>query len=153
MNLNQYQQFASRTLPERATNHFFQGPTVEHFPLSEIDAKWALYERNVDLLHAALGLSGEIGELCDPIKRAMFYGKPLGPAEIANIKEEAGDILWYLAGPLCRALGCTLEELATQNKDKLVARYPGKYTDAAALERADKLVRSDDDKPFGTARD
>ncbi len=65
----------------------------------------------------------------------MFYGKPL---DENNLKEEAGDILWYIAGPLCRALGCTLDEIAQINVNKLRARYPEKYTDAAALARADK---------------
>jgi len=55
-----------------------------------------------------------------------------------NIKEEAGDLLWYLAGPLCRALGCTLEELASANVAKLKARYPDAYSDQHAIARADK---------------
>lgn len=88
----------------------------------------------VDLLHAALGMAGEAGEVIEHVKKSMFYGKPL---DEAKLKEEAGDLLWYIAGPLCRALGCTLEELAAANVAKLEKRYPEKYSDLAALRRVD----------------
>jgi hypothetical protein len=45
--------------------------------------------------------------------------------------------MWYLAG-LANALGFTLSEAATHNIDKLRKRYPEKYTDQAAVARADK---------------
>lgn len=117
--LAEYQAAASRTLPGEGMQQFFAG----------------CYPRNTDLLHAVLGICTEAGELADPVKKAMFYGKPL---DVANIKEEAGDLLWYLSGPLCRALNCTLRELAQGNIDKLRARYPEKFTEAAAIARADK---------------
>lgn len=127
MQLNDYQQLASRTLPEQGEQHFFwpsgKGPEYPGFNLS------------IDLIHAVFGVAGEAGELIDPVKKSMFYGKPL---DVDNIREEAGDLLWYIAGPLCRALGCTLEDLAKENVNKLQKRYPGKYTDQAAIERADK---------------
>ncbi len=146
MKLNEYQQLASRTLPGQSENHFFgfdypnvpngfKRPTVEIVSLSDLEAHTKQHGKNTDLIHAALGLTTEVGELADPIKKAMFYGKPL---DEANIKEEAGDLLWYLAGPLCRALGCTLEELAAANIAKLRARYPDTYSDQHAIARADK---------------
>jgi hypothetical protein len=48
--------------------------------------------------------------------------------------EETGDCLWYLA-LMARALGVGLETIADRNIAKLAARYPGKFTQAAALER------------------
>ncbi len=131
MNLNQYQELASRTLPEETKQHFF----VRAETLNSVGKA----SRNTDLLHAALGLTSEVGELADPIKKAMFYGKPL---DTENIREEAGDLLWYIAGPLCRALGCTLEDLAAANVAKLRLRYPERYSDAAAVARADKANNS-----------
>lgn len=125
MTLNEYQEAAARTLPGLGSNHFFNFAK---------DGLGEGYSR-IDLIHAVFGVAGEAGELCDPVKKAMFYGKPL---DVENIREEAGDLLWYIAGPLCRALGCTLEELAAANVAKLRKRYPEKYTDAAAVARADK---------------
>lgn len=117
MELNKYQELASRTQPAGGKNHWFLGES-----------------HHVDLIHASLGLLTEVGELADPIKKAMMYGKPI---DYKNIREEAGDCLWYLA-LLCRALGCTLEELADENIKKLQERYPARYTDADAIERKDK---------------
>ena len=134
MTLRQFQDAACRTINPPGTNHFF------HVPVSQIDGDvtpedQAAFNQRQDLIHAILGLGGEVGELMDPVKKSMFYGKPL---DVENIREEAGDLLWYIAGPLCRALNCTLEDLARQNVAKLKRRYPEKYTDQAAIDRADK---------------
>lgn len=126
LTLNQFQELACRTLPAPGAQHFFYGATPP------IDVG---YSTSIDLIHAAFGLAGEVGEIIDPIKKSMFYGKPL---DTANIREEAGDLLWYLAGPLCRALGCTMEDLARDVTAKLEKRYPDRYTDQAAIARADK---------------
>lgn len=87
-----------------------------------------------DLLHAALGLSGEVGEFADALKKHFFYGAPL---DRANCKEELGDILWYIALGAA-ALGTTLGELAEQNIAKLRKRYPEKFTEQLAAARLDK---------------
>lgn len=88
-----------------------------------------------DLLHAALGMSGEAGEFLDAIKKVFIYNKPL---DVEHAKEEIGDILWYIA-LACRTLGVTFEELMQGNIEKLAKRYPEKYTNEAAIARADKL--------------
>jgi NTP pyrophosphatase (non-canonical NTP hydrolase) len=43
---------------------------------------------------AAMGLLGETGELIDHVKKILFQGHVLDPDKI---KDEAGDVLWYLA--------------------------------------------------------
>lgn len=144
--LNQFQELANRTLPQIGMQHFFKVSTSDADSFDEFRQKIIDHARNVDLLHAGMGLASEVGEILDPIKAAMFYGKDLnapdpkkkGQTGIENIKEEAGDALWYIAGPLCRALGITFEELAMGVISKLEKRYPDKYTDTAAVERADK---------------
>lgn len=89
-----------------------------------------------NLLHAALGLSGEVGELTDTIKREFVYGQTL---DVDNIREELGDILWFVA--LCASsLNMNLGDIALANIDKLACRYPGTYTDHHAAERLDKAV-------------
>lgn len=88
-----------------------------------------------DTLHMAIGVAGEGGELLDAVKKAWVYAKPL---DVANVKEEAGDALFYIQG-LCNIYGWTLEELIADNVAKLEKRYPTGYTDAAAQARADKV--------------
>ena len=84
-----------------------------------------------DLLHAIMGLVTESAELLDVLKKRHAYGKPL---DLVNLREEAGDVLWYLP-LLCRALGVSMNDVAALNIEKLRARYPAKFTTAAALNR------------------
>ena len=87
-----------------------------------------------DLMHAALGLSGESGEFSDAIKKYLVYGKQL---DRDNAIEELGDIFWYLA-LACNALDVPMSQVAQINIDKLAKRYPEKYSDRLASERLDK---------------
>lgn len=88
------------------------------------------------LLHMTMGISGEAGELLDAIKKVVIYGKPL---DITNIIEELGDLEFYLEG-LRQGLDITREETLDANKCKLLGkRYAsGSYSDAQAIDRADK---------------
>lgn len=89
-----------------------------------------------NLLHAALGLAGEVGEITDTIKREFVYGQEL---DVDNIKEELGDILWFVA--LCAdAVNLNMGDIANANIDKLAQRYPSTYTDHHAAVRLDKAV-------------
>lgn len=88
-------------------------------------------ENKDDLLHAAMGLCTESGELMDVLKKHRYYGKPI---DWVNVVEEIGDTAWYLA-LACRAAGTTLEEVCMKNIAKLRARYPEKFTQEAALNR------------------
>ena len=90
--------------------------------------------QEMDLLHAALGVGSDSGELVDAVKKHLIYGKPL---DKNNVIEEAGDILWFLV-LTCRAIGEDLGSIAKANIEKLAKRYPEKYTDEAAIARADK---------------
>ena len=75
---------------------------------------------NDQLNNAALGLSGEGGEVADIVKKFLYQGHDL---EKDKLKDEAGDVLWYLA-LLADALGLTLEQIAERNIEKLEKRYP-----------------------------
>lgn len=122
MELNEYQQLALRTAPERGRNFAFDRPVTtllgEHC-------------NNVDLMHAALGLASEVGEVCDALKKAWMHGRPL---DHVNIAEEIGDVLWYLA-IAARGAGVNLEKCAERNIRKLRTRYPEKYSDENSAER------------------
>jgi len=86
------------------------------------------------LLHAAVGLAGESGELLDTVKKTVFYGKPL---DKVNIKEEIGDAMWYMALAL-HSIGSSFEEVMALNRTKLDTRYPSGFTEKHAIQRLDK---------------
>ena len=88
-----------------------------------------------DLLHAILGIAGESGEIVDAVKKHVIYNKPL---DIANMREEIGDIMWYIA-LACRTLDFDLGEILEENIAKLQKRYPDKYSDVYAVARMDKV--------------
>jgi NTP pyrophosphatase (non-canonical NTP hydrolase) len=88
-------------------------------------------QREEDLLHGCTGICTEGGELMDAYKKARFYGKRV---DWVNVREEIGDVLWYLA-LICRAADTTLEDVANTNIAKLRARYPDKFTTEQALNR------------------
>jgi len=90
-----------------------------------------------DRLHAAVGISGEAGELLDAIKKNWVYNKEL---DNENVKEELGDLMFYITAMLLLQ-GITLDEVLQANVTKLEKRYAGlQYTDAAAQARADKTT-------------
>ena len=92
-------------------------------------------EEDAHLLHMAVGVSGEAGELLDAIKKAVIYRKTM---DTDNVREEIGDCLFYLQG-MCNAIGYSLEQAMQDNMDKLNKRYSsGEYSDSQAQARADK---------------
>lgn len=86
------------------------------------------------LMHCAVGIAGEAGELLDAIKKTWVYGKSL---DRANVIEELGDIEFY-AEALRTLLDIDRDEVIAANVAKLEKRYPTKYTDELALARLDK---------------
>lgn len=82
----------------------------------------AVYARRHDVIYPALGLASEAGEVAGKIKKVLrdrggdFAGSPTGP-----IRDELGDVLWYLA-VLAADLGLSLDEIARENLDKLRSR-------------------------------
>ena len=88
------------------------------------------------LLHAAVGMSTEAGEVLDIVKKSWAFNKPM---DMEKIKHEAGDLLFYLQF-FCNLNGMSLEELASMNTSKLLLRYPEGYTDKAAQLRVDGII-------------
>ena len=83
------------------------------------------------LLHGAIGLATEAGELLDAIKRVLYYG---GTLDRLDLVEELGDLEWYMA--IVRdALGVDQDEVQRINIAKLRVRYPEKFTSQDALHR------------------
>lgn len=92
----------------------------------------------LDILHGAVGVAGEGGELLDAIKKCWIYNKPMTQEVRENLKEEMGDALFYIQH-ICNVLGWTIDDVIDANMEKLKKRYPNGYTDKAAIERADKV--------------
>lgn len=91
----------------------------------------------VDLLHAAMGITTEAGELLNAVKAHVIYGKPL---DHANVREETGDLEFYFEqfrkNPLVML---NRTDTLWGNLEKLKKRYAGlRYSDNAALQREDK---------------
>ena len=90
------------------------------------------------LLHAGIGLATESGEFLDALKKSIFYGKTL---DTVNLKEELGDVLWYMAIAL-DALGTDFETEMEKNIKKLKARYGEKFSQESAEYRDLKKERA-----------
>lgn len=96
--------------------------------LAQLDGK------RMHLLHMAVGVCGEAGELLDAVKKASIYNKEL---DRKNVVEELGDLEFYMEG-LRSGLGITRHETLQGNVEKLGKRYGQVYSDQAAQARADK---------------
>ena len=86
--------------------------------------KTAVYprENNMDLFYTVLGLAGEAGEIANKVKKIIRDdGGILQPGVRDALKDELGDVLWYIAG-VARALSADLNEVAILNLVKLQSR-------------------------------
>lgn len=83
------------------------------------------------LMNGLLGLAGETGECCDLAKKCFYQdGRDIRD----NLKDELGDVLWYVA-EAATAMGWTLEEIARHNVEKLKRRYPQGFEADRSLHR------------------
>lgn len=133
---NEYQEHAMRTNDGKATDRLLK-------EMLTCDMKYLLQqnliaedERHFDIggiFNACLGLSGEVGEFNDMVKKWVFHENEL---DINHAKKEAGDICWYLA-MLCESFGWNLEEIMKMNVDKLKARYPEGFDTYRANHRSE----------------
>ena len=78
------------------------------------------------LLTASIGLSGEVGEFNDIVKKVLFQGKEVDEDTIKHLRSELGDVCWYLAQAMI-ALDTSFEEVLDINIAKLSDRYPGGF--------------------------
>lgn len=83
-----------------------------------------------------LNLVGEIGEFASKVAKHIRKREALvdfnylitengtnamSEEDISDLRKEAGDCLWQLAG-LCKVMGWSLEEVAVENLEKLASR-------------------------------
>ncbi|HPF46483.1 MAG: hypothetical protein KDF58_00545 [Alphaproteobacteria bacterium] len=98
-----------------------EGGEVEDFSISNL---------NGNIVHAIYGICTEAGEMSEAFLKAAKSGQ----FDEVNLKEEAGDLMWYLA-MLFRELGTDFTEVAFTNLNKLKARFPDKFTQEKAYDR------------------
>lgn len=99
------------------------------------DIQRELTPMDCHLIHMAVGIAGEAGEIIDAVKKPAIYRKPY---DREHIIEELGDLEFYMEG-LRQGLGITRKEVIDYNITKLGKRYEsGSYTNKQAVERADK---------------
>ena len=73
-----------------------------------------------------LGLSGEVGEVTDLLKKFLYHrnGRPL---DSEKLRDELGDVLWYFF-ILLDTVGISFEEVLEANVAKCRARHPNGFT-------------------------
>jgi NTP pyrophosphatase (non-canonical NTP hydrolase) len=86
------------------------------------------------VLHGAVGMCGESGEVIDKVKKVLIYGKEVDKKDLLN---ECGDVLWYMT-ILLHELGYNLEDAMKANVEKLEKRYPNGFNTKDAISRKDE---------------
>lgn len=109
MKINEYQQLAMTTLNK---------------DLSKDDV----------LINGVMGLCGESGEVIDVVKKHLHQGHPLDKEKIIK---ELGDVAWYIA-EISYALDVKLEDVLTQNIEKLKKRFPDGFTIENSINRTNE---------------
>jgi len=116
MNMKEYQELANKTNTPKVDS------IIERFS----------NEKNVNLMHASMGLNTEASEFTDMLKKSIYYGKPL---DEVNLLEELGDLMWYTALALT-ALNSDFETIMKMNIEKLSKRYPNlEFSEDKAINR------------------
>ncbi len=95
--------------------------------------KWGEPQR---LLTGAIGICSEGGELLDIVKKLLFQGKEPTAELRVKIKNELGDVMWYVQ-QIMISMGWTLEEVLAENTRKLSGRYPDGFDIVKSEKRED----------------
>jgi NTP pyrophosphatase (non-canonical NTP hydrolase) len=82
------------------------------------------------LFHAVLGIMTESAELVE----GFTLGFSKGDFDTVNLKEELGDVLWYIQ-LACNTLGTSIPELMTINDKKLEKRFGPVFSEDKANNR------------------
>lgn len=93
-----------------------------HGPLEATDARLAI---------AAMGLTGEAGEVADYLKKVVGHKHNL---DKDTLVKELGDVMWYVA-EICNAIGVEMGDVAAENIAKLQARYPDGFSTERSVNR------------------
>lgn len=80
--------------------------------------KTSIYPEDMAIIYPLIGLSGEVGELAEKIKKTIRdNNKSFDALKRAELAIELGDVLWYVAA-MASDLGYTLEDVGDINLAK-----------------------------------
>ena len=82
----------------------------------------AIYPREQAIIYPTLGLTGEVGEVANKVKKIIRDdGNKINESLVQEISAEIGDCLWYIS-VLADDIGCKLSDIANTNLIKLENR-------------------------------
>ena len=113
--IEEYMDFVDKVTSEASKSSDKMNERVEYLNSNGVEVS--------RLLTASIGLSGEVGELNEIIKKILFQAKTYDAVTHEHMKRELGDILWYVT-QACLALNIDLLDVVKTNKDKLSQRFP-----------------------------
>ena len=113
--IEEYMDFVDKVTSEASKSSDKMNERVEYLNSNGVEVS--------RLLTASIGLSGEVGELNEIIKKILFQAKTYDSVTHEHMKRELGDILWYVT-QACLALNIDLLDVMKANKDKLSQRFP-----------------------------
>lgn len=83
---------------------------------------WGVIAVDHPIVYPTLGLANEAGEVAGKIKKIFRdKGGTISKDDREALKDELGDVLWYLT-QICTELNLSLEEVAAANIAKLFSR-------------------------------
>lgn len=90
------------------------GKNIDDMAIEELRA-------NLKLAYAIIGLAGEVGEVCNKIKKVFRGDKILTPELKSELAKEIGGCEWYMAATATE-LNLNRGSIAQQNLDILASR-------------------------------
>lgn len=105
-----------------------------------------VFEQKDLILNASLGLSGEVGEVNDIIKKYMYHGHKLDDDTKEKIILELGDVCWYVALMAWAIDKTKFEDVLNKNIEKLEKRYHGEFSTEKSINRKNDSDNSCEEK-------
>jgi hypothetical protein len=105
-----------------------------------------VFEQKDLILNASLGLSGEVGEVNDIIKKYMYHGHKLDNDTNEKIILELGDVCWYVALMAWAIDKTKFEDVLNKNIEKLEKRYHGEFSTEKSINRKEDSNNSCEEK-------
>ena len=115
--LQEYTDFVDKVTSEASKSSGKMSERIDYLNSKDVEVS--------RLFTAGIGLSGEVGEFNEIIKKIMFQAKTFDSVTHEHMKKELGDIMWYVT-QACLALKVDLSDVIIANKEKLSKRFPEK---------------------------
>ncbi len=97
---------------------------LENFDVYQQESRktWNLIQMDHPIVYPTMGLVNEAGEVAGKVKKIFRdRGGQVSEADKQALKDELGDVMWYLA-QICTELDLSLQEVAEANLVKLFSR-------------------------------